>query len=90
MAEHILGIICRKFLILIKDILTDSRYNTKKNIHETDQSIDLKKNWKAAKEKEHISHGKHSESLFGWLLIGNYEGQKTMEDSEPKTLTWWN
>ena len=34
MAEHILGIICRKFLILMKDILTDSRYNTKKNIHE--------------------------------------------------------
>ena len=34
MAEHILGIICRKFLILMKDIFTDSRYNTKQNIHE--------------------------------------------------------
>ena len=27
MAEHSLGIICRKFLILMKDISTDSRYN---------------------------------------------------------------
>ena len=50
MAECILGIICRKFLILMKDILTDSRYNTKKYIQ---HGQSLKRNgqtqWKGQK-----------------------------------------